>query len=220
MTTKPLKVHTQTFNSLKEAKQYVRALVLRTHINTPLVSEDLDFMLELFKLHPEYEQKKGVGIRAVSIIHPSLYPNSKCFYITRVDGSGTDISWLMCFKGRDVKKDILSAFRYAIAYQIQDFRTQQLLTTRHCPYTGVVLDRLNSHVDHEYPLTFAKLVKDFMADSDLMDVEITVPSDNQLITELTNPEFKNDWREYHLKNAKLRLISITANLSHAKREAL
>ena len=219
MTTKPLTVHTQTFNSLKEAKEYVRTLVARTHINTPLVSDDLDFMLELFKLHPEYEQKKGVGIRAVSIIHPSLYPNNKCFYITREDGSGTDISWLMCIKGRNVKKDILSAFRYAIAYQIQDFRTQQLLTTRHCPYTGVVLDRLNSCVDHEHPVTFAKLVKDFMGDSDLMDVEITLPSDNQLITELTNFEFKNDWREYHLKNAKLRLISTIANLSHAKREA-
>ena len=58
-----------------------------------------------------------------------------------------------------------------------------------------------------------------MGDSDLMDVEITLPSDNQLITELTNFEFKNDWREYHLKNAKLRLISTIANLSHAKREA-
>jgi hypothetical protein len=220
MASKPITVGTKTFNTLKDAKQHVRDLIERTPINTPLTGEDLDFVMELFKLHPEYEQKKGVGIRTIKVIHPVLYPKSKCFYITRVDGSGTDISWLTCFTKDNVRKDILNAFRYAVAYQIQDFRSEQLLAPQYCPYTGEVLDKLNSHVDHEAPLTFAKLVNDFMDGAELESVEITKPSDNQMITELVNPYFKRDWREYHLNNAKLRLISITANLSHAKRETL
>jgi len=212
-------INGQLFATKKATVQYVRELVERTPINTPLTGDDFDFVSAYLQHHHEYEQKAGVGIAAITLIRPSTNPNTKCFYITRVDGSGTDISWARCLDKRNKRREVMEAMRIEIAYQITKFKAQFPATGTHCPYTGEELTADSTEVDHEYPLTFKRLAQDFLTSIDMTveDVEITQPADNQTVTFLTDVDFKHAWRMYHKEHAKLRLLSKTGHLKHAKK---
>ena len=208
-----------TYSTIKDIREKAQSIMNGAPMNCGLIGDDFAFMHALLKYHPEAEQKFGVGLDKLIVMRPIRYPNTRCLYIERVDGTGTDVSWGACLKPNNNKIDRVRAFREAIDYQIQAFRYDQLKTLRYCPYTNEQLTRYNNHVDHEYPLTFNILVKNFLNDIGITigEVEITPAEDNQFAPVLIDPVFTDAWRYYHLTHAKLRLISKTANLSHAKK---
>lgn len=213
---KPISINNIQFKSKKSAKDYIRALINRCEMDKDLEGEDLSFVLSLLEYHHEYLYKRGVGIASIYVSSPPVY-SSRCFYIKRLDGSTTDFSWITCIDGENLKKDVLEAFRTAIKYQIDDFRAKELRVTTHCPYTGEALTAKHCHVDHVYPNTFINLVEEFVWPFNLQDVRITPSSDNQYCSELADPLERSQWQAFHLKHAKLRLLSPTGNLSHAKK---
>lgn len=109
--------------------------------------------------------------------------------------------------------------RVTIWFQAMMFKGAALMSVTHCPYTGEKLTVHNSHVDHEHPLTFKRLVLDFLNSKNigLEDVAITTPADNQTQPLLADDTFAQDWRVYHAEHAKLRLLSKTGHLKHAKK---
>ena len=65
--------------------------------------DDFEFLCNIFKEHDEYELKiKNQKIIKISIKKSSY--GSKCFYITREDGTETDISYVSCMDSKKNKK--------------------------------------------------------------------------------------------------------------------
>ena len=117
------------------------------------------FLIDLFKNHPDWKQKRGCGIEFISIIETTWRNN--CFQIHRIDGTTTDISYISCLTKKTPQRIFVEACRNAIRKEIHKFRCENVIygvTT--CEITGEILTKENTHIDH-YDLTFREIVKSF-----------------------------------------------------------
>lgn len=187
-------------------------------VRTPLPeNEDVQFLLDLFKSHPHYELKRGSGINHI-FIDFTKYAN-KCFNVTRLDGSVSDISFTQCISPSSQISDIKAACRSAIRAQIVRFRNDNVkYGVSKCPFTGEVLTPDNTHIDHydkPFNVVFSEwyLTKDPQAlISGLNDT--TIHGEMELF--FLDTEIAKDFLTYHNANTHLRAVSVKANLSILK----
>ena len=177
--------------------------------------EDIKFLLWIFENHPEWELKEGVGISSISI-QKNMY--NRCFQLNRVDGSSTDISYTKCISSRSKLAQVKSACRYAISSHIIAFRNDNVVFgVTACPFTGEVLTRENTHIDH-YDMTFEEMFKLWVGkyDIDFLFSKINETKDNCVITCFTDKSIVSDFIQFHNDNTQLRAVSKAANLSLLK----
>jgi hypothetical protein len=217
----PITVGDRTFNTLKDATEFVRQMLNGLPQAVALTEPHDSFLRDLIFMHP----RAGTKIRA-EISHFSIGADSykgRCFFLHRSDGTSTDFSYLKCLSGEKLDDLVFGALRTATMDQIQEFRQSQFdrATLIVCPFTGSPLDIDNCHVDHAPPQTFYKLVHKWLAENDLTLAEISISQgeDNKMYREITNPAQRESWCSFHLANATLRLTSKQGNLSHSKIEA-
>ena len=220
MAKRTLSIGPWSFSSKAKAKEYIR-FILNKYAEGECISEEDDlFLRELILLHPEAAQKMGSGVESFSTRLDPVWKKTRHFVLIRSDGSSTDFSFLSCLDGADSKKDVVSALRQAVSDQIISFKAEafsgDILPI--CPYLGVSVRFEEAHVDHAAPQTFRNLMKDWLAlkGLSLEQVSISDPADNQWASEMTDSVQRNSWSQFHLQRASLRIISKTANLSHAK----
>lgn len=75
---------------------------------------------------------------------------------------------------------------------------------------------VGSHVDHVAPLTFEKLMSDFVSAEGLDVEEIALGDelqDNKYVDTLQDKWLEDRWSAYHYKYAVLEVVSQNANLS-------
>ncbi len=92
----PLTIGAEYFSKKGDVEDKVRSMVARYSPMTNVVGADKIFCLELFKYHPHYLQKFGVGISRIQVRLDEY--GKKCFHLYRLDGSDEDISWTKCLK--------------------------------------------------------------------------------------------------------------------------
>lgn len=217
----PITIAGQSFDTKKEAKQYVRALIERYEPGEKLDPHDQAFVLELLSLHPHYEQKRGVGIEYVTVdLEISFGGRNKHFIIYRTNNSYTDFSWVKCFDGSSHRREVQSAMRAAINDQIIDFRNAELPKNPICPFRKIKLDKTNSHADHAHPVTFISLVESWVQTvGGFESVKINVGVDGQTSATMADEGQRQQWQDFHRRSAQFRLTSIKGNLSDAKRSS-
>lgn len=208
-----------TYATKKAAKDAVRALVARQALGVMLGPEDDQVVRDLLGMHPEADKKIDCGVRGFTVRLDPEWRRNRQIILHRVDGTSSDFSWHACIDGANPLRDIREAFRRAVVDQVLAFRDAQLAAGAVCPFRGVALTARTSHVDHEAPRTFARLLEDFLAGEGmaLADVPITPSADNQLWADLADAGLSARWQDYHRANARLRLLSRGANLSEARR---
>jgi len=186
--------------------------------------DDESFLYELLKRHPHCNEKVGVGIASFGrsnafSLNRRIKPH-KHFIVNRKDGSCVDFSWVVCLNGTTPKKDTLQALRAAVDYQIVSFLDSEFREREYikCPLTGEEVTRQNCHVDHTPPYSFQNLVDAWLSlkGNAFDDLEL-IKSDDGIGCVLKNYDDINSWRNYHLKNARLRIVSQYGNLSIAKK---
>jgi hypothetical protein len=209
-----------SFRTKKAAKEFFRDVRDRYEDGERVTLEDDRYLRDLIAIHPEAEMKIGCGISHFSVDTDSQFGTTRHFVIHRCDGSSTDVSFLSAIDGRNARRDRLEALRRGVDEQILDFRSLAFSSgeTVICPLRGVTITESSYHIDHEPPQTFLCLVDRWCATEalTLMDLEITPPADNQIVTEMTNDKQLRSWQEFHRRHAKLRLLSPLGNLSDAK----
>lgn len=209
-----------TFRTKKAAKDFFREIRDRYQDGERVGSEDDGYLRDLIAIHPEAETKVGCGVSHFSVERDTQFGTTRHFVIHRTDGSSTDVSFHSAIDGRNERRDRLEALRRAIEQQILDFRASAFASgdTLRCPLRGALITEDSYHIDHEPPQTFIRLVDQWLKFKglNLVDLEITPPADNQIVTEMTNAAQLSSWQEYHSKHAKLRLLSPLGNLSDAK----
>lgn len=207
------------FPTKKLAKEFFRRLRDRYPDGCRIGEEDDRYLRDLIAIHPESETKVGCGISHFTVETEILFGRTRHFMIHRTDGSSTDVSFHSAIDGTNERRDRLAALRRGIENQIVAFKQSAFSEgPKICPLRGVPITEDAYHVDHTPPRTFIHLADEWLTQEFLRieDVEITPPSDNQIVTEMTNDGQKRSWQEYHQANAILRLLSPLGNLSDAK----
>ena len=214
---KALKFGNYIYPTKVAATKAVQYLINKYEFNEILNTEDKLFFLELFKLHTEYKEKIGCGIDTIEV--RKAENGCRHLYLKRVDGSGVDISWRHCISPKPQKATINEALRSVVKNQIQEFKEIELSKGLTCPYYGIELNNANCHVDH-YDPTFETLVTEFqtMIGHKLSYTDLKEQPGNDYRGTIKDSSLLNNWSMFHLKKAKLRLISKRANLSDTKKK--
>jgi hypothetical protein len=123
---------------------------------------------------------------------------------------------------------VLRAFRHAIQDEIYALRNSYFgegrwgTGTVQCSLTGATLDRDSCHIDHAPPMTFERIVLEFLARSGLTleIVPTTHGADDQVHTRITDPALVAAFRAYHAAVARLIPIRREINLAQSSQHRL
>jgi len=97
---KPVTIGKLHFATKTDAINYVKIILNGQPLKTPIRGpENNEVLRALVTMHPRAAEKIGPGIQHFTVEH-ALH-GTRCFYITRVDGTRTDFSYLKCLRGRD-----------------------------------------------------------------------------------------------------------------------
>lgn len=214
MVSHPMKLGSYEFPSKKEAKEYIRGVLDRNrNTGEALEGEELEATLDLLEYHPNYEEKFWVGIKSIYVKGSE---NNRCFNIDYIDGSedghfGID----KCFHGSSktlARNRRQKAYRMAVKDQTDKYKEEHRY--ERCAKCGCsTLEE--AHVDHEEP-QFAELIRQFEQDRSYLPIEFDEGQNHTKIFREGNPKdakFAGDWREFHKKNAKLRVLCPKCNLT-------
>ena len=217
----PIQIGARLFDSKSQAKDFSRDIIRRYTEGETIVGEDDLFLRDLVAIHPEAAQKIGCGISHFTTQLDPEWRKHRHFVIVRTDGVRTDVSFHICIDGSNERRDCFHALRHAVADQVFSFQLAALAEgSVVCPYTQVVLTRENVHVDHAPPDTFFALATRWMNEHGLSipTVPLVDNADNQWVRSMRDAVQQRSWSDFHRSNARLRVISRPANLSHVKRE--
>ena len=84
------------FDTKGAAEEFIQGILYRYDIKVPVTGDDHEFLMDLLKKHPKAIEKIGVGVKHFTI-EPSK-GGTRCFYVTRIDGSHDDFSYAKCLK--------------------------------------------------------------------------------------------------------------------------
>jgi len=178
--------------------------------------DEIEFLLSIFEGHTEWDSKRGVGVDYITTELTKF--NQKCFYLHRVDGSKTDISFTHSITNRSDLHNVKCACRYAIKETIIDFRLRNVVYGEtKCPITGEVLTKENTHIDH-FNLTFDELFNEWIKNKpfDYLVDRINETTDDNMETYFTDSFLSELFLIHHNNNTNLRAVSKKANLSILK----
>jgi hypothetical protein len=174
-------------------------------------------LLPILMGHPEWDEKSAPGIRCIFVGADGW--GSRCFWLSRIDGTYTDISFNAAIDGKKSKRaDVLAAMRHAIRGEIQAFRSGVRFSEQLCPFTGEALFPSNTHIDH-YDMKFSEVAAAWLDGKDLEAIWAKTnhkSADGDTETRFTDFAIAEDFIRFHNANTHLRAVSAHANLSILK----
>jgi hypothetical protein len=90
---KPVVVGDRRFSSKKAAQEFVQGILRSYQPGQRISGAHAAFLRDLIELHPERDAKVGGGIAGFTV---ERNEGSNGFWLTRVDGTRTDWSFLSC----------------------------------------------------------------------------------------------------------------------------
>lgn len=202
------------FNSKTQAQKYVKELLTKYTNNDILSQEDFEFMIAYFKhFHYEWIRKSGAGVEYI-FIKKSVWDNNE-FWIQRVDGSTTDISYIL---KRIEKPD----YKYMLELALSQAVSNDILAFKNELFKGqeqITLEETNEEVtENDVELTyidnsFRTITTEFMASKELKaTAELFVANDDlSSLPELIDADLVAAFVAYHNEVAKLKAVSVKAN---------
>lgn len=225
---KPVELATRIFDKQDDAKSFFKAMLNRYRPGEQINADDALDLAALLERHSEYVEKVGCGVRFFEVILTEH--GTQCFRIVRVDGSGSDFSYLHCITQRPPsrKQEVSRAFRRVVQFDL--YKARDEFFAKHsnangnapCAVTREPITRANAHMDHRPPMTFEVIVTTFLCGRgmSLDDVSLTIGQDDQVSPEVTDMTLADAFRAYHASVARLDLVRDTVNLAQASRHRL
>jgi hypothetical protein len=180
---------------------------------------DYNFLLRIFQGHPEYHIKAGSGISNIYIAKGLEY-STRCFFITRIDGSTSDISYIRSIDGATTKiSDIKCACRSAVKDVIARRRDKVQFGVSICLISGEVLTNENTHIDH-YNMPFDEVCNAWLKNQNIEFVHSCLndtSADNVQEISFASKAIRESFIAFHNANTRLRAVTKQANLSTLKK---
>jgi Protein of unknown function (DUF3223) len=223
-----LEIGGTAFRTKGDARTFFKGMLGRYQPGDRVSEEDARMLRALIERHPERDQKVDVGITGFHVDWATM--GTKCFWLTRTDGTKTDFSYTSCIRGAppSLRSQAISALRRVVDRDIAIAKRRKFDELKDeegkvvCATTGEALTWEGVHADHQQPMTFEVICTTFAAlkNIGLEDLPITDGADNQLTPTLTDLEMAKAFREYHHKVAKIRIVSKQRNLLEAAKHRL
>lgn len=96
---KKITIGEESFTTQKAATIFVRDLLNCQPLKTAIPEPQHSFLCALISRHPNAAEKIGVGIQHFTV--EFAMHGTRCFYLTRVDGSRTEFSFYKCVRGAE-----------------------------------------------------------------------------------------------------------------------
>ena len=204
------------FPTKSAATHAIREVLYRYRTGDTVSDADAAFLMGVLARHRQAKAKIGCGVASFQV---EQNQGSRGFWLTRIDGSRTDWSFVTCLTPKSHEGEVHDAFRTAVRDQIVAFKTAQFAAGPVCcPHTGerLACDDL-AHVDHQPP--FLQLVRDFLTIRGLTldDIQVVPTVDGNTASELSDQSLAAEWSRYHATHARLTVVSRRANLGLLKR---
>jgi hypothetical protein len=94
---KPVTIGEKSFGTRNDANGFIQELLNDQPLKVAIPEPHHSFLCSLVSRHPNVAEKVGPGIQHFTV-EPALH-GTRCFYLTRVDGTKTDFSYLKCVRG-------------------------------------------------------------------------------------------------------------------------
>lgn len=215
---KTIQIGTAVYRTKKAAGDAIRVILYAYAVGTTVTDEHAEFLANLLELHPERDDKVGVGIQSFQV---EQNVGSRGFWITRKDRTRTDFSFLSCLTPPTAEAEARAGLRNEIRDQITAFRNMRFATctTIPCEVSGEPVTSATAHVDHEP--TFDELHRRFLADAGILlaGVSVEPTRDGETATRLADRALADAWSRFHRTHARLRIVSRRANLSLLRRRS-
>jgi len=153
-----------------------------------------------------------------------LKRSSFTVYAVLEDGSEVDFSYRKCIeaafdpraKERIRRLNVIQAFRRAVEDQIIEFKRSRSFGKYVILDNGALAKDDEIHVHHEPP--FEALLEEFLRMKGLTLDQVQIKEAGDGISyDLADEKLKEEWREFHRKNARLRLVKIQDHYKLHKR---
>lgn len=95
-----ISIATRTFDKVGDAKTFFGQMLNRYSLGEKVSQEDAADLIALMDRHNEKGEKIGSGISYFSVSQAPDYPDQRCFWITRSDGTQIDISYHHCLEAK------------------------------------------------------------------------------------------------------------------------
>jgi len=187
-----------------------------------------DELYELFKYHPRFAEKtRGLEVKGFVVKENSLRRSSFTVYAVLEDGSEVDFSYRKCIENafnpaareRIRRLNVVQAFRRAVEDQIIEFKESRRFGRYVILDNGVPARDDEVHVHHEPP--FEDLLEEFLRIKGLTLDQVQIrEAEDGIGYDLADDKLKEEWREFHRKKARLRLMKIREHYRlHASKSA-
>lgn len=96
---KPLTIGGKHFETRKAANLFIQELLNGQPLRAAIPEPHHSFLCALISRHPSAAEKIGSGTGHFTVEH-ALH-ETRCFYLTRFDGTRTDFSYFKCMRGNE-----------------------------------------------------------------------------------------------------------------------
>jgi hypothetical protein len=216
----PIHFEHLSFNSKKQAQDYFREILHRNPLGADLTGQDHTDVMALLTRHPKFNEKQGCGILAL-LVDRDDSPNGRCFHLRRTDGTTDNFSFPQCLDGApSARTRFMKAARFAIQSDVTAFREQVFNDQEQCfdgfvrcAKTGTWVSSANAHIDHAEPLTFSRIVRDFISIRNINLDEFSSYLHQGLYgCFFSDSKMIEDFRQYHAEVAVLQVVTKESNL--------
>lgn len=228
-------LNNQTFATKPEVKAHIQTVIRTYRLGDSLNAEDTALVTELLSQHPRWPAKIGPGLDRITVDKPPNGLQGRCFYIHRIDGSSTDISFKKCLDAlrpssngvepsegssaaahnntpdspqqEKIPKALIEALRFAVFDQIKSFKEEEFAWGPvMCPYTNIELKWHNCSV--QYGISLPRLVAGWLLREGLTPDQVPLMhEDNALSNFMVDHKQLGSWRDFHKRYAKMRLVA-------------
>jgi hypothetical protein len=193
----------------KYQKDQCKEILNKYALNHTII-EEREFLVNVFKNHPNWLEKRGKGGRRIFIAQDNY--KHRCFFIERIDNTVVDISYLTAIAGNN-KSDlerIKIACRTAILPEILDYRNKNVIFgVTKCAISNEILTKENINIDH-YELKFSEMfdlwIKKYIPKELVKNIQV-----QDQTSSFTNDIILNDFISFHNINCKLRAVTKHVN---------
>lgn len=95
MPAKPVKIGSLSFARKGEANEFFRNMLYRYNLGDKVSADDAGHLTNLLAMHPEADDKIGVGIESFSVRTADY--GTRCFWVNRIDGTTEKFSFKACY---------------------------------------------------------------------------------------------------------------------------
>ena len=218
----PLVIGHLQFVSKKEAAAYFRNILQSAELEVELSSSDLADVEALLSCHPAANEKIGTGIAAIFVGQDTF--GGRCYHVRRADNTVDNFGMKYCINGEPPAfRRFSNACRLVVATDMADFRNRAFNDPEkclngyvRCAKTGFWVSSAGAHVDHAFPLTFSRIVRDFIS-SRAIDLEKfdAYAHEGLYGCVFSDPAMVEDFRQYHKEVAVLQVVTKESNLRDA-----